>query len=128
MDRNIPKELRKNLRIEGEAPKGVDTIKQFAKVFDVVVIDSFQKLGVPSTRFDELRQEFPSTIWIVIFQQNGQGGTRGGVSADFDAPVAIKVHKQDNTFVNNWAELKKNRGNPLNKKYMISAKKTMPLE
>jgi hypothetical protein len=123
IDRNISLTNQKKLAVAGEAPEGIDTIKKFADKFDVVAIDSFQKLQIPNTRFDELRIEFPNTIWLVIFQQNGEGGTRGGVTADYDAPVKVKVHKVDHTFINNYAEVEKNRGNQIGLKYNIASKK-----
>lgn len=43
-----------------------------------MAIDSWQKLGIPNSRFDELRNEYPNSVFNVIFQQNGEGGTRGG--------------------------------------------------
>ncbi len=122
IDRNITKENQKRLFVSGEAPNGIDTIKQFANQFDIVVIDSWQKLNIPNTRFDELRQEFPDTIIIIIFQQNGTGGTRGGVTVDYDTPIAIKVHKVDATFKNNYAELIKNRGNAIGLKYYLHSR------
>jgi antirestriction protein ArdC len=127
IDRNITKENLQHVFITGEASKGITTVKENAKNFDVVIVDSWQKLGIPSTKFDELRHEFPNTIFIVIFQQNGEGGTRGGVSADYDTPVLLKVHKVDETFKNNYVEVKKNRGNSttLSLKYMVKAKKTI---
>jgi len=130
-DRNIAPENQKLLALTGEAKKGIDTVKEVAGTgyFKVIIIDSWQKLNIPATRFDELRQEFPNVIWVVIFQQNAEGGTRGGVASDYDAPVQIKVHKVDKTFKNNFAEMLKNRGNPdtLMLKYMVSSKKTLPL-
>jgi antirestriction protein ArdC len=120
--RNIKPQNLPKLAVTGEAPKGFATIKQHANAFDVIFIDSFQKLNVPNTRFDELRIEHPNTMFIVIYQQNGEGGTRGGVSADYDTPIKIKVHKVDDTFVNNYAELQKNRGNMIGLKYNISKK------
>ena len=127
IDRNIPNNNLQNVFITGEASKGIETVKEYATKFDVIIIDSWQKLKIPSTKFDDLRHEFPNTVFIVIFQQNGEGGTRGGVSADFDTPVALKVHKVDSTFVNNYVEMKKNRGNSqtLGLKYMVKAKKTL---
>ncbi len=127
IDRNITKQNLPNVFITGEASKGIDTVKEYANQFNVIVIDSWQKLKIPSTKFDDLRHEYPNTIFIVIFQQNGEGGTRGGVSADFDTPVALKVHKVDTTFENNYVEMKKNRGNSytLGLKYMVKAKKTV---
>lgn len=125
--RNINAKNQQNVYITGEAPKGVNSVKEFANKFNVIIVDSWQKLGIPSTKFDDLRHEFPNTIFIVIFQQNGEGGTRGGVSADYDTPVHLKVHKVDSTFENNYVEMKKNRGNAasLSLKYMVKSKKTI---
>lgn len=122
IDRNISKENQKRLAVAGEAPQGIDTVKEFANQFDVVVIDSWQKLNIPNPRFDELRLEYPNTIFIIIFQQNGKGGTRGGVTVDYDTPISIKVHRVDETFENNYAELIKNRGNQIGLKYLVFSK------
>ena len=129
IDRNISEKNKQKVFITGEA-NGITTIKEFANKFDVIIIDSWQKLSVPSTKFDELRHEFPNTIFIVVFQQNGEGGTRGGVAADYDTPVHLKVHKVDATFKNNYIEMKKNRGNSptLGLKYMVKAKKIISLK
>jgi len=126
IDRNISPENQKLVHVTGEAKDGIKTLKKFADKFDVIVVDSWQKLGIPSTMFDTLRHEYPNKIWVIIFQQNGEGGTRGGVTTDYDTPCAIKVHKVDTTFVNNFAEIKKNRGNSLNVRYQVAAKKTVP--
>lgn len=127
VDRNISPENQKRVSITGEAPEGLKTLKKFAGKFDVVFVDSWQKLGVPPTQFDTLRHEHPKTMWVIIFQQNAEGGTRGGVYADYDSPVHFKVHKVDHTFKNNYVEAKKNRGNNLGYKYMIKDKKTKSL-
>ena len=123
IERNILPENRKNLFITGEARNGIKTLKKYADKFDAIFVDSWQKLNIPSTKFDTLRHEHPKTIWGVIFQQNGEGGTRGGVSADFDTPIHVKVHKVDTTFKNNYAEMKKNRGNKLDVEYLVASKK-----
>jgi len=127
VDRNITPENQANLSVTGSAPNGIETIKYYAKVFDVIIIDSWQKLGIANTRFDELRQQFPGTIFIVIFQQNGEGGTRGGVSSDYDAPVVLKTFKVDNTFVNNYTEVLKNRGNTVGVRYSHPNRKFLGL-
>lgn len=127
IERNITDKNKQNVFVTGEANKGIETVKEFANKFNVIIIDSWQKLGIPSTKFDSLRHEFPNTIFIVIFQQNGEGGTRGGVVADYDTPVLLKVHKVDSTFTNNYVEVKKNRGNSesLAMHYMVKSKKTV---
>jgi hypothetical protein len=127
IDRNVTPANKKRLFVTGEARNGIATLKKYAEEYPVIITDSFQKLGIPSTKFDSLRNEHPNTIWIVVFQQNGTGGTRGGVSVDFDSPVHIKVNKVDDSFVNNYAEMKKNRGNKLGLKYMVKARKTKKL-
>jgi len=128
INRNIPLKNQSCLAVAGEAPNGIDTIKQYADKFDVVVIDSFQKLNIHAKRFDELRLEYPNTIWIVIFQQNAEGGTSGGSASTYDTPIKIKVHRSDHTFVNNYAEIEKNRGNSIGQKYNIFQRKVLPPE
>lgn len=91
-----------------------------AKHFSDSVIYSWQKLGIPNSQFDELRHEHPNTVFIVIFKQNGEGGTRGGVTADYDAPVSIRVKRVDETFERNYAVFEKNRGNGLTAAWIIS--------
>lgn len=127
LDRHIREENRSIIKITGEKERGIDSIKEVAKSgsFGVIIIDSWQKLNIPSTRFDELRQEFPEIVWVVIFQQNSEGGTRGGVASEYDANVVLKIHKVDKSFVRNWVELDKNRGNRLDLHYMIADKKTV---
>jgi GTPase SAR1 family protein len=122
IDRNVSPTNKGKLKVSAQAPS-MEQLKLIGQKFDVVAIDSWQKLGLPNTRFDELRHECPNTIWITIFQQNGEGGTRGGVSADYDSPVILKVHKVDKTFVNNYVEVKKNRGNRLDRYYIVASKK-----
>lgn len=119
IDSGINAKNQKHLAVTGEALDGIDTVKKYADRFDVVVIDSWQKLGLPNTDFDRLRQEHPKTIWVVIFQLNADGGMRNGVAAEFDAPVVLKAHNVDNTVKNNYVMAEKNRGNAIDKKYMI---------
>ncbi len=102
-------------------------MKKYADRFDVVIIDSWQKLGLPNTDFDRLRQEHPKTIWVVIFQLNADGGMRNGVAAEFDAPVVLKALNVDNTVKNNYVMTEKNRGNTIDKKYMIVDKEVKDL-
>lgn len=111
------------LLVAAEAPKGIDTIREYANQFDVLFIDSWQKLNLPNTAFDRLRNEFPNTIFVVIFQQNAEGTTRGGNSSDYDANIQIKVVNVDDTKQNNYALMKKNRGNKVGLKYNWSKKK-----
>lgn len=129
MDRNIPLENRNNLAVTGEAPNYLETVKAYANKFDVVVIDSWQKLNeFNNLSFDSLRIEHPNTIWVVVFQLNSSGGTRGGNSTEFNAPVVLKAQRMDKDFNNNYVEIDKNRGNRIDLIYKIVDKKVLPLE
>jgi hypothetical protein len=123
MEQYIKPGNRSKLAISGEAAQGIDTIKQYAKKFDVIVIDSWGKLKLPNTEFDSLRQEFPDKIWVVVFQENSECKTRGGPASDYDAPVVLKTYKVDATFVNNYVYPEKNRGNDTFVHYRIAQQK-----
>ncbi len=90
-------------------PKGMDTIRNVAKQFDVVIIDSWNKVGVSSLDFDSLRKQFLNTIFIVIFQRTTQKTIRGGTAPLYDAGINIEVVKADDSFKNNYAVTTKNR-------------------
>lgn len=125
--RNIKPGNRSRLAVAAEAPGGLDEIKRYADKFDVIVIDSWQKLGfITNEKFDELRKEYPNTIWVVIFQQNAAGEVRGGAAANYDAPVVLRAVRADRyDFSRNYIEVKKNRGNPTDRWYMIAAKRVV---
>lgn len=97
-----PKNL-KFISVADELPKGISTIREAAKYFDVVAIDSFSKIGVPQTEFDKLRKDFPDTFFIVVFQSTTAGTARGGSAAEFDAGAVLQVNK------GGLAEFEKNR-------------------
>lgn len=119
----ISKIHKDKLEVAPEAPKGIDSIREYADLFDVIFIDSWQKLKLPNTAFDNLRNEFPNTIFIVIFQQNAEGTTRGGNASDYDANVRIKVVNVDDSKKNNYALMIKNRGNKTGHKYNWATQK-----
>ncbi|BDD03757.1 hypothetical protein [Aureibacter tunicatorum] len=88
----IDKKNQSKILTASECPKGLDSIREAAKVFDVVCIDSWQKIpDIKQDDFDKLRKEFKQTVFIVIFQSNTKGGTRGGNMADYDAQAVCHV-------------------------------------
>ncbi len=128
VDRNIKPDNRKQIFNTGMIENGLEEIKANARQFDVVVIDSWAELDEHlNTSFNSLRKEFPETIFVVIFHLNGKGTTKGGTSADYSAPVRLKVHRVDDTFVNNYVQVLKNRGNRLDLAYRIHDRKVLPL-
>ena len=116
----IEPENLKNIFIADQLPNGLATIKEAAKKFDVIVLDSWNKVGVPSIEFDRLRKEYPDTIFLVIFQRTTQKTIRGGTAPLFDAGINIEVVKVDDSFVNNYAVATKNRYGVAGIRYNIS--------
>lgn len=111
------------VRIADTVPNGIDTIKDYAKQFDVVVIDSWTKLNISSEEFDKLRRQYPNTIWVVVFQRTSGKMIRGGTRPLFDAGMNIEVVKVDDTFENNYAVATKNRYGNTGVKFNIKNKK-----
>jgi hypothetical protein len=77
---------------------------------------------VDSQEFDNLRNDFPNTVWIVLFQRTSGNKIRGGTKPLYDAGINIDVVKADESFVNNYAITTKNRYGQ-SYKYNISSKK-----
>lgn len=109
----------------------LSNIKLAAPHFDIMIIDSFTKVKydqsgeyVYSKELDALRNEFPQTIFIVLFQRNSKETIRGGPAPLFDAGINIEVVKVDDTFANNYAKTSKNRYGQSGLMYSI-AKKTL---
>ncbi len=106
-------------------PEGMDSIRKAAKEFDVVIIDSWNKVGVSSLDFDSLRKQFPNTIFIVIFQRTTQKTIRGGTAPLYDAGINIEVVKADDTFKNNYAVTTKNRYGVTGIQFGINSQKVL---
>jgi antirestriction protein ArdC len=125
MVRNVEAANRKRVHVTGDLRRDLDAVKSLASQFPVIVLDSGTKLNeVTNAWIDSLREEYPQTIWIPLMQQNAKGGTRGGTSAEFDAPVVIKTYRPDEKdFRKNYAYVFKNRGNATGLYYNISEKK-----
>ncbi len=116
-------ENRNNIFITDQLPDGFDTIRKAANDFDIIVIDSWNKLHVKSSEFDRLRKEFPNTIFIIIFQRTTQGTIRGGTAPLFDAGINLEVVKVDDTFINNYAVATKNRYGATGIQYNVTQQK-----
>jgi len=104
---------------------GIKSIKEASRQFDVVIIDSWNKVGVSSLDFDSLRKEFPDTIFIVIFQRTTQKTIRGGTAPLYDAGINIEVVKADDSFKNNYAVTTKNRYGVTGIQYNIYEQKVL---
>jgi len=120
-DKYIHPDNQDKVAIAGEAPNGIDTVREYARKFGVIIIDSWTKLDVDSQEFDKLRNDFEDTIWIVLFQRTSANKIRGGTKPLYDAGINLEVIKADDTFVNNYAVATKNRYGQTGIKYNISS-------
>ncbi len=111
--------------IADRLPEGYKSIQDATKSFDVIIIDSWNKTGLPSQDFDKLRKENPDTIFVVIFQRTTQKTIRGGTAPLFDAGINIEVVKADDSFRNNYAVTSKNRYGITGIKYNIFSQEVM---
>lgn len=114
IERNVSSGNRSKLQVSGTVPKTLDAVKSLAAQFQVVCLDSATSLRIHTNAWiEELREEFPSTIWILLFQLTDKGTTRGGSSAEFDAPIVLKTYRPDQKdYTKNYAYVFKDRGNP----------------
>ncbi len=75
------------------APEGVETVHQAALHFDVIAIERWSRLGAKQEEFDRLRQEFPETFFLVIYQSTVAGTSRGGSIVENDAGMVVQVQE-----------------------------------
>jgi len=66
-------------------------VRESAKSYDLLIVDSFGKLGCKAEEWDRLRQNFPDTMFLAIFQKTSSGSSRGGASVDYDASMVINL-------------------------------------
>lgn len=68
-------------------------LRKAASQFDLVVLDSFGKLDVDALEFENLRTDFPQTVFVIIFQKTATGSIRGGASIIFNSAATIDITK-----------------------------------
>jgi len=71
----------------------LEEIRTTARRNDFVMIDSWGKTDGLMKDFDQLRKDFPQTVFVVIFQENQAGKVRGGSSFEYDAVITIETEK-----------------------------------
>lgn len=127
IDRNVKPENKKRFHVSSDIPRTKEALKSLAKYFKVIAVDSGTKLKeITNAWIDELREECPDTVWIILMQQNAKGVARGGPAAEFDAPVVLKTYRLDQSdYKKNYAYVFKNRGNKTGLYYSISGKKIL---
>lgn len=102
----------------------VQELKDFADMYDVLFVDSFNQLkDYQQNQFESLSKQLPKKCIVGLFQSTTGGEMRGGNKPEFDAYVNIEVNKVDDSFVNNYAVCTKNRFGGTGLKYNISKRK-----
>ncbi len=90
----------------------MDTLRTDAQRYDLIAVDSFGKLTRDPKEFDGLRQEFPDTVFLCIFQKTTDGKVRGGSSIVFDSSATIdvvEVRDTEKKVIDRVATMKKGR-------------------
>jgi len=82
-----------DLKITAEG--SLSTIRKDAEKFDAIIIDSYSKISTKPAEFEELRQNYPQTLFIIIFQKTTGKTIRGGSSIKYNSSATIDVQLQD---------------------------------
>lgn len=90
---------------------GYNTLVKLIPQFDVVIVDSWNKVSEQDKNLDfdrDLRKKFDGKLFVTIFQRTVAGTMRGGSKAQFDGDVILKIEKGLN-FKDNYVVADKNR-------------------
>lgn len=66
-------------------------VRQDAKRFDVIFIDSYTNLNVGQDELERLRKDFPETIFVCIHQKTTAGSIRGGSMIFYNSTAIIDI-------------------------------------
>jgi hypothetical protein len=91
--------------------KNIDEFLSAVQHYDVIAIDSWQKLTRmlgPIYLDEQLRMAFDGKLFLIVFQQRGDGKTKGGSDIEFDGDIITKGHKGA-SFSENYLFFDKNR-------------------
>lgn len=73
----------------------LEDVRIAAKEYPLIIVDSFNKLDAKAADFENLRTDFPKTLFILIFQKTTSGTMRGGSSIKYDSSATINVVRRD---------------------------------
>ena len=127
VERNLDKRNRDILSVIGDV-QDVHTLASYGNHADVQIIDSVSKVpGWQPAWIQDLRRNYPNTIWVFLHQQTRTGHARGGASITFDTDVEILCNKGEKGHEDAFAVVNKNRENPdtMQYKYLINSKKVI---
>ena len=69
----------------------LEDVRLHSKAFDCIIVDSYAKISSKAEDFENLRQDFPDTFFIVIFQKTTDGKIRGGSSILYNSTATIDI-------------------------------------
>jgi hypothetical protein len=96
-------------------------VRTEANNYDCVIVDSYAKISSKPQDFEDLRQDFPNTFFIIIFQKTTDGKIRGGSSILFNSTATIDIGISDKEHRMAW--MKKSRYGTENFVYSINRDK-----
>jgi|GEM_PF-1943851 len=70
---------------------GIEDVRLQAEQFDCLIVDSYAKISSKADDFESLRQDFPNTFFIIIFQKTTDGKIRGGSSILYNSTSTIDI-------------------------------------
>lgn len=73
----------------------LEDVRIAANEYPLIIVDSFNKLDAKAADFENLRTDFPKTLFILIFQKTTSGTMRGGSAIKYDSSATINVIKRD---------------------------------
>ena len=73
----------------------LEDVRIAAGEYPLVIVDSFNKLDAKAADFENLRTDFPKTLFILIFQKTTSGTMRGGSAIKYDSSATINVVRRD---------------------------------
>lgn len=100
----------------------IEAVRIAAKEYPLIIVDSFNKLNAKAADFENLRTDFPKTLFILIFQKTTSGTMRGGSSIKYDSSATINVIKRDGERI---AIMEKGRYGTIDWEYSIDAGKVI---
>lgn len=72
----------------------LEDVQKDAGYYDALIIDSYSKLSDDPQEFENLRQQNPKTIFVVVFQKTTAKTMRGGSSIKYNSSATINVIMQ----------------------------------
>ena len=100
----------------------LEDVRIAAKDYPLIIVDSFNKLDAKATDFENLRTDFPKTLFILIFQKTTSGTMRGGSSIKYNSSATINVIKRDGERI---AIMEKGRYGTIDWEYSIDKSKVI---